>query len=97
LTVLTRIAKRGEDRWLRRAFREESLSINLVDSALDVSVEVGDPLGLILADSLRLAKPKYQGIINHFSSRYVNQHNDSVSLSEVIEVILTKRIEFSKN
>jgi tetratricopeptide (TPR) repeat protein len=55
LTLLTRLAQqrsgKGGERWLRRAISNERLEL-LAESAIEVAVETGDPIGRVLAAAL---------------------------------------------
>lgn len=91
LTVLTRIAQHGERRWLEAALQPGNLTIRLVERAMSVAVAVGDPLGSVLADSLRNASRKtWRGIVNHMAVKIPEQ---TIALSSFSEVILTRKIE----
>jgi len=91
LTVLTRLAQRKDPQWLRRAMRPEGLSIAFVERAMEVAVEVGDPLGLELGNAIDQAEPRiWTGIVNHI---WPKLPEETVALSTFSEIICKRKIE----
>jgi len=94
LTVLTRLAQRrpaGED-WLRTAFR--SRLVSLAESALDVAVETGDPIGLVLAREIE------EHATEELAERLMSLCNEerylrSVPLREIALAVTSKKKSYS--
>jgi tetratricopeptide (TPR) repeat protein/glycosyltransferase involved in cell wall biosynthesis len=91
LTVLARIAQHGDDLWLRRMLASEELTISLVERAISVASEVGDPFDQVLARQLEQAPKRiWRGIVNHIFNKLPA---NTVKLSDFAEVVLAKRVE----
>ncbi|TAN61634.1 MAG: tetratricopeptide repeat protein [Magnetospirillum sp.] len=89
--MLTRIAQHGDDRWLRQGLAVAGLTVPLVKAAMTVAVEVGDPLGPLLAQLVTEAKARANGIVNQLAG---DLPEASVALSDFIAVVKARRVEF---
>ena len=94
LTVLTRLAGRRpeEERWLRRAFEVDVEE--LAEIALTVAVEIGDPVGRVLADSVGVASGELaKGLMDRCNRE---DYRMSVPLREVACEATRRRLEICR-
>jgi tetratricopeptide (TPR) repeat protein len=93
LTVLTRLAQREADavKWLQQAMTGRF--VRLVDEAITVAVETGDPLGLVLGEA---AKEADSATAERLLDRIDDDFQETTVLRELATEVSAKTLEAKK-